>query len=62
MLYRLDSASANFVSLNVSHNGLQVLTLASMKMSVFWNVSPSSLIQIDRRFRDDYSLHHQVIV
>jgi hypothetical protein len=62
MLFRRASASANVVSLNVSHNGLQVLTLASMKMSVFWDVSPCSLIKIDRRFRDDYSLRHQVIV
>jgi hypothetical protein len=37
----------------------QILTAASMKMTVFWNVAPCSLVEIDRRFRDSYCLHHQ---
>jgi hypothetical protein len=32
---------------------------ASMKMHVFWNVAPCSLVETDRRFRCVYCLHHQ---
>jgi hypothetical protein len=31
-----------------------------MKMSVFWDVAPCSLVDVYRRFRGAYSLHHQV--
>jgi hypothetical protein len=37
----------------------QVLTATSMKMTVFWDVVPYSLIEIYRRFRGAYCLHHQ---
>jgi hypothetical protein len=37
---------------------IQVLTAARMKMSVFWDVAPCNLIDIDRRFRGTYCLHH----
>jgi hypothetical protein len=30
----------------------------SMKMIVFWDVVPCSLVDIDRRFRGAYCLHH----
>jgi hypothetical protein len=30
---------------------LQVLTVANMKMAVFWDVAPCSLIEVYRRFR-----------
>jgi hypothetical protein len=30
-----------------------------MKMAVFWDVAPCSLLDIDRRFRGAYCLHHQ---
>jgi hypothetical protein len=36
----------------------QLLTAASMKMTVFWDISPYSLVEVDRRFRDVYCLHH----
>jgi hypothetical protein len=29
-----------------------------MKMIVLWDVAPCSLVQIDRRFRGVYCLHH----
>jgi hypothetical protein len=29
-----------------------------MKMTVFWDVGPCSLVEIDRRFRGSYCLHH----
>jgi hypothetical protein len=29
------------------------------KMTVFWNVAPCSLVEIDRCFRATYCLHHQ---
>jgi hypothetical protein len=37
----------------------QVLTAMSMKMAVFWDVAPCSLVDIVRRFRGTYCLHHQ---
>jgi hypothetical protein len=44
---------------NVIKARVQVLT-ASMKMPVFWDVAPCSLIDIDRRFRGTSCLHCQV--
>jgi hypothetical protein len=32
--------------------GFQVLAAASMKMTIFWNIMPCSLIEIYRRFKD----------
>jgi hypothetical protein len=37
----------------------QVLTAASMKVTVVWDVAPCSLVDIDLRFRGAYCLHHQ---
>jgi hypothetical protein len=37
----------------------QVLTAASKKMTAFWNIAPCSLVDVNRRFRDAYCLHHQ---
>jgi hypothetical protein len=37
----------------------QVVTATSMKMAVFWDVAPCSLIDTDRHFRGAYCLHHQ---
>jgi hypothetical protein len=50
-----------FSSLPISNSivRFQVLTVASMKMVVFWDVAPCSLAEIYRRFRGVYSLHHQ---
>jgi hypothetical protein len=31
-----------------------------MKMAVFWDIAPCSLVKIDRRFKGAYCLHHQV--
>jgi hypothetical protein len=36
----------------------QVLTAASMKLRVFWDVVPCSQVDVDRRFRGAYCLHH----
>jgi hypothetical protein len=33
-----------------------------MKMAVFWDVAPCSLVDIDRRFRCAYCLHHQALM
>jgi hypothetical protein len=30
-----------------------------MTMAVVWDVAPCSLVEVDRRFRDDYCLRHQ---
>jgi hypothetical protein len=43
-----------------SQGRFQILTAASMKMTIFWDVAPCSLVQIDRRFKGTYCLHHQV--
>jgi hypothetical protein len=37
----------------------QVLTAASMKFRIFWDVAPCSHVEVDRRFRSVYCLHHQ---
>jgi hypothetical protein len=36
----------------------QVITAASMKMVVLWNVAPCTLVDNDRRVRGAYWLHH----
>jgi hypothetical protein len=38
----------------------QVLAAASMKVTVFWDVAPRSLVEINRRFKGTYCLHYQV--
>jgi hypothetical protein len=30
-----------------------------MKFRVFWDVAPCSHVEVDRRFRGAYCLHHQ---
>jgi hypothetical protein len=39
----------------------QVLTATNMRMAVFWDVAPCSLVEVDRRFRGTYCLHHQAV-
>jgi hypothetical protein len=34
----------------------------NIKMTICWDVSPCSLVEIDRRFRGPYCLHHQEVV
>jgi hypothetical protein len=34
----------------------QIITAASMKMTVFWDIAACSLVEIDRRFRGDFCL------
>jgi hypothetical protein len=36
----------------------QVLTAASMKITIFWDVAPCSLVEVYRRFRGAYCLDH----
>jgi hypothetical protein len=33
-----------------------------MKTTVFWDRAPCSLVEIDRRFRGVYCLHHQALI
>jgi hypothetical protein len=40
------------------HVRFQVLTAASMKMSVFWDDALRSLVETEQRFRGAYCLHH----
>jgi hypothetical protein len=37
----------------------QVLTESSMNMTAFWDTVPCSLVEVGRRFRGAYWLHHQ---
>jgi hypothetical protein len=39
-----------------------VLTVASMKMTVFWDAAPCSLIETDWCFRGAYCLQHQGLI
>jgi hypothetical protein len=39
--------------------GFEVFTAASMKMGVFWVVTPYSLVKVYQRFRGTCCLHHQ---
>jgi hypothetical protein len=51
----------NFTTLvceSISILRFQVLMAASMKMTVFWDVAPCSLIQTDPCFGGAYCLHH----
>jgi hypothetical protein len=40
----------------------QVLTAASMKFRVFWDVAPCSHVEVDRRFRGAYCLQRQGVI
>jgi hypothetical protein len=37
----------------------QVLMAATMMMTAFWSTVPCSLVEVDRRFRGAYGLHHR---
>jgi hypothetical protein len=37
----------------------QVLTAATIKMTAFWDLASSSLVEVDRRFRGAYYLHYK---
>jgi hypothetical protein len=37
----------------------QAVMAANMKIIVFWDIAPYSLVEVDRRFRGVYCLHHQ---
>jgi hypothetical protein len=44
---------------NIIYVRFKILTAASMKMIVFWDLAPCGLVEIDLRFRGAYCLHHQ---
>jgi hypothetical protein len=37
----------------------QVLAAANIQMTVFWDIASCGVIEVDRRFRGVYCLHHQ---
>jgi hypothetical protein len=37
----------------------QALTAANVKMTAFWDIEPRSLVEVTRRFRGAYCVHHQ---
>jgi hypothetical protein len=49
----------SFHELASSYVRFQVLTAESMKMTVFWDVAPCSLVENDRNFGSTHCLHHQ---
>jgi hypothetical protein len=52
MYFRIYEASFPYVR-------FQVLTTAGMKFGVFWDVAPCNHVEVGRRFRGAYCLHHQ---
>jgi hypothetical protein len=54
----LKKAQSN-LPIEVYYVRFQVLTAASMKFRVFWDVAPCSLVGVDQRFTDAYCLHHE---
>jgi hypothetical protein len=58
----VDKASLNNLRRNKNMlliGRFQVLTAASMKITVFWDVAPCSLVEVYRRCRGTCCLHHQ---
>jgi hypothetical protein len=51
--------SKDFQSIEYNLVRFQVITATSMKIAIFWDVAPCSLVDADRRFRGTYSLHYQ---
>jgi hypothetical protein len=47
------------VNIRLNYVRFQVLTAASMKFRVLWDVAPYSHVEVDPCFRDTYGLHHQ---
>jgi hypothetical protein len=47
---------ARIIEIALIYVRFQVLTVASMKITVFWDIAPCRLVEIDRRSRD--STHH----
>jgi hypothetical protein len=57
-----DAFSTPYIIYKLVLNGrmkFQLLTAASMKITVFWDVAPYSLVEVYRRFKGAYCLHHQ---
>jgi hypothetical protein len=50
------ACAEDIVSKINGYGKFQILTAASMKMAVFWNVAPCSLVEIDRRSTASYSV------
>jgi hypothetical protein len=59
VLYVCEKWALTLMGENKLKARFQVLTAKCMKMTVFWDVVPCSLLEIDRRFRGAYCLHHQ---
>jgi hypothetical protein len=38
---------------------MRVKLNANKKITAYWNIAPCSLVEVDRRFRGAYCLHHQ---
>jgi hypothetical protein len=55
----LSLCALHFSSLFLVLVRFQVFTAASIKMTVFWDVVPCSLVEIGCRFGGAYCLHHQ---
>jgi hypothetical protein len=45
------------LNLRIEKVRFQVLTTASMKMRVLWDIVPGSFVEVDGHFRTAYSLH-----
>jgi hypothetical protein len=56
---RIRSSGSKNILIKLKFVGFQFLTAASMKIIVFWDVAPCSLVEADRRFWGAHCLHHQ---
>jgi hypothetical protein len=36
----------------------QILTAATVKRTAFWDIAPCCIVEVDRRLRGAYCLHH----
>jgi hypothetical protein len=56
----MDAVSTAFsIRNNNEQMRFQVLTAASMKMAVFWYVARCGMVEVYKRFKDDYCRHYQ---
>jgi hypothetical protein len=51
--------STDSISLPVCVLCEETVKIWTVKMAVFWDIAPCSLVEVDRRFRCAYCLHHQ---
>jgi hypothetical protein len=57
LLFALSKWYSTHVDLTTRTSALKLQEV--VKISIFWDVAPCSIVEVDRRFRGAYCLHHQ---